>query len=324
MSVQLSIVTTMYRSAPFIREFCKRMTTTAARVATSWEIILVNDGSPDDALAVALEVQKDVPQLQVVELSRNFGHHKAILAGLAQARGERVFLLDIDLEEQPEWLLDFWREMEVQDCDVVFGVQRERLGSAFRRWSGSLFYRLFNAVSETKIPENVCTIRLMSRTYVDTLLQLRDQNIYLAGNLAWVGFEQKAVAVEKIMRIGSSYSLSKRLRLFWDGVTSFSSHPLQMVFSTGLSISVGTALLGSFLFLRKLISPEATLSGYTSIILSIWFLGGLNILFIGVIGYYVARIFNEAKGRPQYIVKRVHKQTATAPPGATAEISCPE
>lgn len=300
----------MYRSAPFIREFCERITATAAQVVTSWEIILVNDGSPDDALVVALAVQKDFPQVKVVDLSRNFGHHKAIMAGLSHAAGERVFLLDIDLEENPEWLVDFWQEMDKNGGDVVFGMQRERLGSPFRRWSGSLFYRLFNAVSETTIPVNGCTVRLMSLHYVKALMQLQDQNLFLAGNMTWIGFQQKTLSVEKKVRKESAYSLSKRIRLFWDGATSFSSQPLQLAFVIGLSISAITAILGIIFLLRKLISPEKTLSGYTSIILSVWFLGGLNILFIGVVGYYVARIFNEAKGRPQYIVNHVYQHAA--------------
>lgn len=305
--MKLSIVTTLYRSALFVREFHARMSRAARQVTDDYEIIMVNDGSPDDSLAVCLALQQQDPHLVVVDLSRNFGHHKAILAGLAQACGERVFLIDIDLEEQPEWLGDFWQEMDQRGGDVVFGVQQARRGNAFRRWSGLLFYRLFNAVSETKIEENVCTIRLMTRHYVTALLQLRDQNLFLAGNLAWVGFWQKTLVVDKGVRSESSYSVARRLRLFWDGVTSFSSHPLQLVFAVGLLISLVTAVLGGFFLLRKLISPEATLSGYTSLILSIWFLGGLNILFIGVVGYYVARIFNEAKGRPQYIVKQIYK-----------------
>lgn len=308
--MKLSIVTTLYRSAPYIGEFHARITAAALQITDDYEIIIVDDGSPDDSLKRALEIHVVDPHVAVVELSRNFGHHKAILAGLAQARGERIFLLDVDLEEQPEWLIDFWQEIEESSSDVVYGVQRERRGGPFRRWSGSLFYRLFNAVSETKISENVCTIRLMSRSYVDALLQMRDQNLFLAGNFAWVGFHQKILAVEKGVRGETSYSLGKRLRLFWDGVTSFSSHPLQLVFAVGLAISGGAALFGIYLFLRKLFTPEATLSGYTSTILSIWFLGGLNILFVGVVGYYVARIFNEAKGRPQYIVKQLHRQVA--------------
>lgn len=306
--MKLTIVTTLYRSAPFIAEFYKRITASALMVTDEYEIIMVDDGSPDDSLQKSLEIQSNDPHVTVVELSRNFGHHKAILAGLAQASGERIFLLDVDLEEQPEWLPDFWQEMEERGCDVVYGVQPERRGNAFRRWSGSLFYRLFNAVSETRIVENACTIRLMTKHYVCSLLSLRDQNLFLAGNVAWVGFNQQARCVEKQQRKTSSYSLRIRIQLFWSAVTSFSSHPLQIVFAVGLIISSGSALFGMYYFLRKLFWPEATLSGYTSLILSIWFLGGLNILFIGVIGYYIAKIFNEAKGRPQYIVRQVYSR----------------
>jgi len=284
------------------------MVSAAQAVASDdFEIIYVNDGSPDESVRRACEIQSQDPRVVVVDLSRNFGHHKAILAGLSQARGERVFLLDVDLEESPEWLSEFWKEMDEKGADAVFGVQRERRGSAFRRWTGSLFYRLFNAVSDTKIPENLCTVRIMTREYVQTLTELKDQNVFLAGNVAWIGYRQEAIPVEKQVRRGTSYSLGRRIQLFWDGVTSFSSHPLQMVFMVGLVISCSAGLVGAFYLSRWMLWPEATLSGFTSLIISVWFLGGLNILFLGVIGYYVAKVFNEVKGRPQYVIRKVFR-----------------
>jgi putative glycosyltransferase len=298
----------MYRSAPFIAEYYDRMTKAAAALTADYEIILVNDGSPDDSLQRALALARNDPYLKVVDLSRNFGHHHAIMAGLSQAEGERVFLIDIDLEEQPEWLLAFATEQERSQADVVFGVQQERVGGVTRRNLGALFYKLFNLVSETKIPENLCTVRILTRNFVRALLTLKDRNLFLAGNFAWAGFEQVPIAVKKTPRRGpSNYNLRRTIRLFFDAVSSFSSYPLRAIFATGLIISLLSALVGAEMAIRKMLHPETVILGFSSIIVSIWFLGGLIIFFLGVIGLYLSKIFIEVKDRPLFIIRKVYR-----------------
>src|SRR4051812_38723578 len=164
--MRLSIVTTLYRSAAHLAEFHRRITAAALQVTDDYELIFVNDGSPDDSQAVAVELSKSDPKLSVVELSRNFGHHKAIMTGLQRARGEWVFLIDCDLEEEPELLLPFWKEAEDKASDVVFGVQRHRKGGWFERLSGAIFYWLINRLSTYPVPPNLVTVRLMRQSYV--------------------------------------------------------------------------------------------------------------------------------------------------------------
>ena len=159
------------------------------------------------------EIQRSDPRVVLVDLSRNFGHHQAAVAGLAQARGRRVFIIDVDLEEQPEWLAGFAEEHDRTRADVVFGVSAVRRGTAFRRQAGTWFWKLFNLLSDVKVPANPCTVRLMSRRYVDALLTMPEKNLFLAGSYAWLGFEQVPLVVQKLVRpTRSSYTI-RRLRL---------------------------------------------------------------------------------------------------------------
>ncbi|MDR3636045.1 MAG: glycosyltransferase family 2 protein [Isosphaeraceae bacterium] len=307
--MDLSIVTTLYRSAGTLEEFHRRACEAAGTITDRFEVIYVNDGSPDDSLAVALRLHESDPRVRVVDLSRNFGHHHAIMAGLAHAAGERIFLIDVDLEEDPAWLGDFWKILEAEGQDVVFGVQAARVGHAFVKHSGTLFYRVFNALSPTRIPENPCTVRLMRREYVDALLTVRDRNLFLAGNFAWAGFRQRAVPVAKrIDPAGSTYSLIRRLNLLVTALTSFSAIPLRLIFLLGLIISLVAGLSGTTMIVLKLLHPARYLIGYPSLLVSIWFVGGLLVFFLGVIGIYLAAIFNEVKDRPMFIIKHYYSR----------------
>jgi putative glycosyltransferase len=275
-------------------------------VTPSYELVYVDDGSPDASAATVRELAGGDARVVLVELSRNFGHHPAAVAGLAHARGRRVFLLDVDLEERPEWLPEFAAQMDESGADVVYGVSTVRKGTLFRRVLGGVFWKLFNALSDVRIPENPCTVRLMSRRFVEALLSMPDRNLFLAGSFAWLGFRQEPRAVEKGMRrTASTYTARRLIALFIDAVTSFTSYPLRIIFTSGVSIAALAILSGSALALYKLAHPEAISLGWASVVVSIWFLGGLTISFLGVIGIYLAKVFNETKGRPLYVVKAV-------------------
>ncbi len=309
--MKLSIVTTLYRSASFLTAFHERAAAAARAVAgDDYEIILVDDGSPDDSGVRAAAIAQADPHVCVVELSRNFGHHAAIVAGLAHSRGERVFLIDCDLEEQPEWLSLFVERMEAERADVVFGVQEARVGSPVANFFGRAFWRSLGAMSLVRIPRNPMTCRLMSRPYVDALLEVGDRVLYLAGVFAWAGYRQSALPLIKTPRAGggrSSYSLSRKLVQTIDSFSSFSIAPLSMIFFTGLAIWVGSVAYGLWLLLRKILNPDLVLSGFTSIMLSVWFIGGTIILFLGVLGLYLAKVFQEVKRRPLYLVRSVRR-----------------
>ena len=232
------MVGTLYYSEDFVEEFYRRSVAAAEACFGSFELVLVDDGSPDRAGAIARELVARDPRVKLVELSRNFGHHSAVLAGLAQARGDLVFPIDVDLEEDPAWLESFAAELKRYDVDAVTGVQGLRTGSLFQRLSGTVFYRLFNLLSETKIPANQCTVRLMTRQYVEAVVSMTERNLFLGGNLCWVGFRQRLKLGEKIRRTSpSTYTLAKRFALFVNGLTSFTSYPLIGISLVGLAIT---------------------------------------------------------------------------------------
>jgi putative glycosyltransferase len=307
---RLSIVTTMYRSSPSLKDFI-RQTSAAAQslVSDDYEIVMVNDGSPDDSLQIALAFAETDRHLVIVDLSRNFGHHKAMMTALSYARGERIFLLDCDMEEDPAWLLPFSAEMERLGSDVVYGVQEQRKGGLFERWSGSLFYRFFNMLSEVKIPANIVVARLMSRRYVDALLRYRETELFMAGVWHAAGFEQTPYLVRKSSSGETTYTLKRKISMLVNSVTSFSDMPLRLIFLTGAVISAISMIASVLLVLQKVIL-QSPMSGWTSLMLSLWLLGGLIISFLGLIGIYLSKIFSEIKQRPLTIVRHVYRHGA--------------
>lgn len=314
-SLDLSIVSTMYRSAEFVAEFHRRVSAAAQQITSAYEIVFVEDGSPDNSLQLARVLAEEDEHVRVIALSRNFGHHPAMLAGLRHARGQLVFLIDIDLEEQPEWLVDFWLDLHAAPTDMLYGVQATRSGSVMKRHSGSLFYRFFNLASGTAIPTNGCTVRLMRRCVVDALSSLTETHVFMMGLFSWMGFAQRARYVTKVQRKSpSSYTPLKLIRLSVNAVTSFSSYPLTVIFAGGLVITALSLLFALKMLIQKMMNPDYILMGFTSIMVSLWFLGGTIISVLGVIGMYVGKIFSEAKSRPQYVVRQVYEEAQQKPP----------
>jgi len=296
--VDLSVVTMLYRSEAWLPEFHRRATAAAEALTSSFEVVYVNDGSPDSAAALVRGLQRSDPRVVLVDLSRNFGHHQAAVAGLAQARGRRIFIIDVDLEEQPEWLARFAEEQDRTQADVVFGMSAVRRGTLFRRQTGSAFWTVFNLLSDVTVPPNPCTVRLMSRRYVRALLGMPEKNLFLAGSYAWLGFHQVPLVVEKRVRpTRSSYTLRRLLSLFLDAVTSFTSYPLRLIFLSGVFIAFAALLFGTLLAAWKVARPDAVALGWSSII--------VTIAFLGVIGIYVSKVFLEVKDRPLYVVRSV-------------------
>jgi putative glycosyltransferase len=298
----LSIVTSMYKSAAFLDEFHDRCSAVAARLGGSYEIVFVNDGSPDDSLAIALGLQERDPHVRVLDLSRNFGHHKALMTGLAHAHGERVFLIDCDLEEDPGWLITFDELLRSTGADVVYGVQSQRKGDWFERLSGDVFFKVFNRLLEHPIPANVVTARLMTARYVRALLEHQERELCFAGLLVSTGFDQRSLPITKGSRPGTSYTLRKRISVFVNAVTSFSNRPLVYIFQIGIGVMLLSIAAGVILIYKHLTSGIGV-PGWASIMVSIWFLGGLTIFCVGVIGVYLAKIFIEIKHRPYTIVR---------------------
>lgn len=302
-SIRLSVVTTLYRSEAYVDEFCRRAAAAAAACGGTYEIVLVNDGSPDGSLDRALTRARGDPSIRVIDLSRNFGHHKAIMTGLAHARGELIFLIDSDLEEDPAWLGDFMAVMQREGADVVYGVQVSRKGGVVERLAGALFYTTFNLLLEHPLPRNVVTARLMTRRYVSELLRHRDREVCLAGLWVITGFRQIGVPVPKGQRPErSTYGVAQRAAVLVNAVTSFSSRPLQYIFYLGCTIMALATAAAAYLVWRVLFHGVAV-AGWPSLIVSVWLLGGMIIFCLGVLGMYVSKIFMETKDRPYTIVR---------------------
>jgi putative glycosyltransferase len=304
--MKLSIVATLYQSAQYIREFHERASAVAKTlVGEDYEIILVNDGSPDNSLDVAVQLTASDDHLTVVDLSRNFGHHKAMMTGLAHSKGDRVFLIDSDLEEEPECLIKFANQIEGESCDVVYGVQEQRKGGWFERWTGQWFYRVFRALTGLELPENIVTARLMTRRYVDALLRHEEREIFLAGLWHITGYDQRPQIVNKKSTSGTTYTFRKKMSVLVNSVTSFSNAPLVGIFYIGALISILALIYIAYLVVYWMFLAKP-MSGWTSVMASIWLLGGMIISFIGVVGIYLSKIFSETKQRPYTIVRQIY------------------
>ena len=305
---EISIVATLYRSRQFLEVFLAECRQALEAVGCRrWEIVLVNDGSPDDSLAYAVERRRDMPELVVVDLSRNFGHHAAIQAGLRESRGALVFLIDCDLEVRPAVLETFLPKLRQTGADVVFGYQEARKGSRFEQLSGSLFWRGFNRLSDVQVPENLLTERIMTRRYVDALLSLGDHNLFMGGMMSWTGFTQIGMPVAKEQRDGqSTYTVIKRLQLMVNAVSSFSSRPLVWLFNAGALITLASFCFVAYLVARKLLFDDALL-GFTSLMAMMAMMLGILTTGLGLVGIYLGKVFNQVQNRPTYIIRDIHR-----------------
>ena len=308
----ISIVATLYRSEGYVNEFCERASAAAAALTNHFQIILVNDGSPDRSMQIAKECADRLGNILIIDLSRNFGHHHAMMAGLLHAKGQYVFLIDSDLEEEPEWLLRFYPMLREQGCDVVYGVQAARRGGVLDRVSGRLYYHVFRALTGMPIPFNLVTARLMTRRYVDALLCFREREIDIAALWMCAGFEQQACPVVKHDSSPTTYTLTRKINLLIDSVTSFSNRPLLAIFYLGMLLATISSTYALYLIVNRLLF-DMPLEGWTSLMVSIWLIGGLVIAFIGIIGIYLAKVFSETKQRPTAIVRAIYPAATDSP-----------
>jgi putative glycosyltransferase len=229
------------------------------------------------------------------------------MTGLSHAQGDLVFLIDCDLEEEPELLGKFHAELTRSGADVVYGVQQSRKGNLFERFTGSLFYKLLNLFSSYPVPANAIAARLMTKRYVESLVQHRDREVFLAGLWAITGFEQVPVTVDKRHKGSSTYGLARKLSVFVNSITSFSSKPLVFIFYLGCAIVLVASLAALYLIAKSLLYGTY-LAGWPSLIVSVWLLGGLTLFCMGIIGIYLSKIFMEAKDRPYTIVRHIYER----------------
>ncbi|MEL7256126.1 MAG: glycosyltransferase family 2 protein [Pseudomonadota bacterium] len=308
MTPGLSIITTVYKSAGTIAEFTTRALAAAEKAGFEADLIVVDDGSPDASANLVREIVDQDPRVRLVELSRNFGHHRAMLAGLEQATGDYVFLIDSDLEEPPELLIDMAQVMRDSPVDCLYGVQEARKGGFLERKSGELFYTLFSALSEVDLPRNVSTLRLMTGRYVKSLVSFRDKNPVFVPLSLLVGYAQAPFTFKKTSTSATTYSLGRRFGLFLHAITSFSSRPLLLMFYVSLMLSAVGLIYGIYVVSLGLLGQPQ--DGWSSLMAVVVFFFSLNAVFTGLIGIYVKQVVEEVKDRPVSVVKEIYENPA--------------
>jgi dolichol-phosphate mannosyltransferase len=312
----ISVVVPFYNEEGNVPEMIRRTAGVLDRVALArgdeYEIVAVNDGSRDGTLNALRAAQREQPRLVVVDLSRNFGHQIAATAGMETARGDAVVLMDGDLQDPPELIermLATWRE----GFDVVYATRRARRGeSGFKLLTAGVFYRVIRRLTNVDIPVDTGDFRLMSRRVVDALGQTRERHRFLRGLVSWVGFKQTGIEYDRDARFSGStkYPLSKMMRFAFDGITSFSEIPLRFATYLGFVVSAFAFVYTAIVIALKFLGQNEP--GYTSMMVAILFLGGVQLIFIGILGEYVGRIYDQIKGRPLYLVSSVERVSPAA------------
>ncbi len=301
----LSVVAPCYNEEAGLPEFVRRVEGVLQAIGDDYEIVLINDGSRDATLAVALRLAQENPRLRVLNFLRNFGHQAAVTAGIDAARGDAVVLIDSDLQDPPEVIADMvakWRE----GVDVVYGQRRSRAGeSGFKLWTAKLFYRVLSAMTDRAIPLDTGDFRLMDRRVAEVLRQMRERHRFIRGMVSWVGGRQEAVLYDRAPRFAgdTKYPLRKMISFALDAITSFSVLPLRLLTYSALAVLGLTLLMAVVVFVAKLVNPTYFIPGYASIMLTIMFFGGINLFAFGILGEYLGRMYESVKGRPLYIVE---------------------
>lgn len=305
--VTLSIIVPIYNEEAVIPELYRRITGVMDEIGTSWELVCINDGSQDRSVEMLLDLRRTDPRVKLVDFSRNFGHQLAITAGLDYAEGNAVVIIDADLQDPPEVIAEMlahWQE----GYEVVYAVRADRQGeSFFKLWTANAFYRLLRSITDVDIPLDAGDFRLMDRKVVQTMRSLGENHRFMRGLSSWVGYKQIGVEYRRAERFAgeTKYPLRKMLRLTTDAITSFSYVPLRMATWFGFSLAL-ISLVGIAITVGLRLSGNNAFYGQATTLVAVLFLGGIQLIFLGILGEYLGRIYDEVKGRPLYIVARAH------------------
>ena len=307
LAVEISIVIPLYNEENNIDYLFKRVIDILARLNTTYEIICVNDGSQDRTLDCLIKHHRTQPQIKVINLSRNFGKEIALTAGIDYANGAAVIPIDADLQDPPELIQELvakWRE----GYDVVYATRRSRQGESwFKRFIADSFYKTIGKMSPITLPHNTGDFRLLDRKVVEALKQLPERTRFMKGLFTWVGFKQTAIMFDRQARFQgkTSWNYWKLWNFALDGITSFTLLPLKVWSYIGLSVSFLSLLYASFLIIRTLIFG-IDVPGYASLMVAVLFLGGIQLITLGIIGEYLGRVYEEVKARPLYFVRECY------------------
>jgi polyisoprenyl-phosphate glycosyltransferase len=315
------VVIPVYRAERILPALCKRLTAALSTLTSAYEIVLIDDRSPDRCWEVLQEMARAYPNIIAIRLSRNFGQHYAITAGLDAADGEWTVIMDCDLQDQPEEIGRLFAKAQ-EGYDIV--LARRRSGSDYRmKWTSWLFYRLFNLLSGHRMDPSVGTFRIMRRGVVDAYRKMRETGRLFGGMVEWLGFDTAFVDVTRAARAEgrSSYNVRALCKLALDGIFSFSNRPLYFSIGIGVAFSVAAACFAATLVVRYLLDPHFALPGWASEITVTAFIGGLILMNLGIVGVYVGRIHDQTKARPLYVVDCVISSVREA--AVTAHSSSP-
>jgi polyisoprenyl-phosphate glycosyltransferase len=300
----LSVVVPCANEEAVLRETNLRLTAALEKISAKFEVIYVDDGSTDSTPHLLREMQLHDERIRAIRFSRNFGHQIAITAGLEHARGDAVVIIDADLQDPPEVIAEFFQKW-LDGYDVVYGVRTERAGeTAFKRWTAKLFYRLIGRLSDTSIPLDTGDFRLMDRTVVEALVAMPERDRFVRGMVSWLGFSQIAVPYRRAPRVAGAthFSFLKMIRFATDGIVSFSIVPLRLATWIGFAAS-GIALVEIGIAVYDRFFAAGLVRGWASTVIAVWFVGGVQLICMGIIGEYVGRIYGESKRRPLYVVR---------------------
>lgn len=300
----LSVVAPCFNEEGVLHELYRRISQVLDGAGEAWELVLVNDGSRDRTPEIMRELHATDPRVKVVDFARNFGHQIAVTAGMDYAQGDSVVLIDADLQDPPELILEMlakWRE----GYDVVYAIRAERKGETwFKEFTAKAFYRIIYKITDIDIPMDTGDFRLMDRKVVEALKTMKEKHRFLRGMSVWVGFRQTGVKYVRAERYAgeTKYPLKKMLKFAMDGITSFSYFPLQLATYIGF-VSAAIAVLGIIVTIILRLSGSHAFFGQATTLVSVLFLGGVQLICLGILGEYLGRIYDEVKGRPLYIVR---------------------
>ncbi|MFC7394940.1 glycosyltransferase family 2 protein [Scopulibacillus cellulosilyticus] len=298
----ISVVTPVYGCEKCLRELYQRLKRVLNQISNRFEIIMVCDHSPDQSWEVIQSLAAHDMRVKGIKLSRNFGQHIAITAGLDASKGDWVVVMDCDLQDQPEEIIHLHTKA-LEGYDIVFGRRAERHDTLIKKWQSKLFYKVYGYFADTKFDHSIANFSICSRQVVNEVVRLRERSRSYPLFLKWLGFNWTSVDINHAKRETgkSSYNLSKLMRFAMDSIVSQSNKPLRLAIKLGFAISFGSLLFGCFLIYKYffLMQPVA---GWTSFMVSIYFIGGLILANLGVLGLYIGKVFDEVKGRPLYII----------------------
>lgn len=305
-AVEISVVIPVYNEEGNLRALYERLSMVLSSLTADFEMVFVNDGSTDSSIEIIRELTKD-KKVKYLDFSKNFGHQIAAFAGLEHAEGNAVVIIDADLQDPPELILELYQKMQ-EGYDVVYAKRQVRDGETWhKKLTAKWFYRLINNLSEVEIPLDTGDFRIMSSRIKNIIISLPERNKFLRGQIAWTGFNQTYVLYNRAERMQgkSNYTYSKMFRFAFDGITSFSNFPLRLATYLGFIVSLVAFVVIVYTLYQKYFGID-TVPGWSSTMVSILFLGGVQLICLGIIGEYLGRIMDNVKQRPLYLIKETN------------------